>query len=69
MEKELAAVVIAAMADSDQSNPVNQKRIAFDSHVSFLHLRRGAPPAILIEPSDEGEAQLCAQNGNGNCPF
>lgn len=67
MKKELAAVVIAAMANVGESNPIDQKRIAFDSQVTFLPLHRGGLPAILIKPSDE--AQLCAPNGNGNCPF
>jgi uncharacterized protein YecT (DUF1311 family) len=66
MKNELAAVVIAEIADGDQSHLVDQKRIAFDSQVSFLRLRAGALPAILIEPSDE--AQMCDQ-WNFNCPF
>lgn len=69
MKNELAAVVIAAMVDASDLNPTDQKRIAFDSQVSFLPLRHGALPAILIEPSDEGSTQLCAPNGDGNCPF
>lgn len=63
---ELAAKVMSELDDRSRGD---QRRIAFDSQVTFLPLRPGAPPAILLEPSDEGNAALCAPNGNGNCPF
>lgn len=69
MKNEIAAVIGAEIAVGDQSHSADQKRIALDSLVSFFPLRSGAPSSILIEPSDEGDALLCAPNGNGNCPF
>jgi hypothetical protein len=64
VKQQLANVIIAELAESDNVDIANRRRIALDSQVSLVRLRRGGLPSILLQPSDE--AQLCA--GNGNCP-
>jgi hypothetical protein len=65
MKTELAAPVVSELVLNGMSAE-SARRTAFQSHVSFVSLRKGALSAILIKPPDE--ANLCAANWNDNCP-